>query len=131
MEATDLAKSVNGGAVVSLRVLLLEPSQKDAEKILHELRAAGFAIEPTILSRREEFLEAISSIEFSVILSAYQLPDWNAMEALEELRNAGKNVPFLLVTGAGAAPLSLPSDRFSSSARRSAIGRRARWLFST
>jgi len=99
MEATDLAKSVNGGAVVSLRVLLLEPSQKDAEKILHELRAAGFAIEPAILSRREEFLEAISSIEFSVILSAYQLPDWNAMEALEELRNAGKNVPFLLVTG--------------------------------
>ena len=99
MEAIDLAKSANDSAVVSLRILLLEPSAKDADRILQELRTAGFAIEPTVISRREEFLEAISCGEYSVILSAYQLPDWNAMEALGELRKAGKNVPFLLVTG--------------------------------
>jgi two-component system cell cycle sensor histidine kinase/response regulator CckA len=86
-------------AVAPLQILLLEDSAEDARKILEYLRSAGFALEPTIVSSRIEFLEAVSSGDFAVIFSDYQLPDWDGMQALQELRRTGKNTPFILVTG--------------------------------
>jgi PAS domain S-box-containing protein len=99
MKAIELEKPVIIDNSSPLRVLLLEKSEVDSQNILEELRNAGMAIEPTVVASRGEFLEAISSQDFSAILSAYQLPGWNGMDALHELRKAGKQLPFILVTG--------------------------------
>ena len=98
MDALTLAKP-RPVETATLRILLLEHSSQDAESILQELRAAGIPIEPSVATTRREFLEAISSGDFAVVLSAYQLPGWNGMEALHELRGVGKQTPFILVTG--------------------------------
>jgi two-component system, cell cycle sensor histidine kinase and response regulator CckA len=95
----DVAKPLTAAAIAPLRILLLEHSATDAEKILRELQNAGFAVEPTVVSSRQDFLAAVASSDFSVVLSAYQLPEWDGMQAFEELRRSGKNVPFILVTG--------------------------------
>ena len=51
------------------------------------------------MSDREEFAEALSSADFSAILAADCLLNWNGIEALTFLRNTGKDMPFLLLTG--------------------------------
>jgi two-component system, cell cycle sensor histidine kinase and response regulator CckA len=99
MRVLDPEKPVTTEIAPPLRVLLLEESDADSQEILQELRSAGMAIETTVIARRGEFLEAISSQDYSVILSAYKLPEWSGMEALQELRKAGKQTPFILVTG--------------------------------
>src|SRR5208283_784110 len=99
MKAAGLEKSSTSGVESSVRVLLLEESLADSQDILEELRATGMTIEPTVVSTRQEFLEAIGSQDFSIVLSAYRLPDWSGLEAFEELQKAGKAIPFILVTG--------------------------------
>jgi len=99
MKAIDLERPVITETTPPLCVLLLEKSDADAQNILEELRTAGMVIEPTVVEGRCEFLEAISSQDFCVILSADQLPEWSGMEALHELRKAGKQTPFILIGG--------------------------------
>jgi CheY-like chemotaxis protein len=93
-----LGKSVTKTGESTVRVLLLECSLADLQDVLEKLRASGMPIEPTVLSMRHEFLEAIGSQDFSVILSEYRLDGWNALEALDELKRAGKLIPFVTRT---------------------------------
>ena len=97
MKAIDLKKSEE--AISPLRVLLLEESVSDSQNILEELRTAGMAIESTVVGNRGEFIDAIMSQEFGVILSAHRLTDWNGLGALGELQKIGKAAPFLVVNG--------------------------------
>src|SRR5215469_1167663 len=90
---------VNGNDSI-VRVLVLEESLADSQDILEELRAAGLIFEPTVLATRQEFVEAMASQDFSIVLSAYQLPGWSGLEAFEELQRAKKQVPLILVTSA-------------------------------
>lgn len=100
MKAGGQSKPMKADAACPMRILLLEHSQQDAERILQELQAEGVCAELTIVSGKPEFLQAISFQEFAAILSAYPMPGWNDMEALRELRNLGKDTPFILVTAA-------------------------------
>lgn len=99
MKGIGLEKALVNTTEATVRVLLLEGSLADSQDILEELRAAGMNIEPTVVANQQEFLEAIASQEFSVILSAYRLPGWSGLEAFDELQKTGKATPFLLVTG--------------------------------
>ena len=86
-------------AASSLRILILEHSARDSENVLRELQSAEISVEPTIVANRAEFLQAIAFQEFSAIFSAYEIPGWSGMEALREVRKAGKDTPFILITG--------------------------------
>lgn len=100
MKATDFRNPAFAHeAIAPLRVLLLEHLAEDVERSLRELSSSGFVVEPTVVSTRDEFLEALASSDFAVILSAYHLPGWDGMQAFEELRRSGKDTPFILVTG--------------------------------
>jgi two-component system, cell cycle sensor histidine kinase and response regulator CckA len=96
----SIEKSVRVASAETVHVLLLEDSLADSQRILEELRASGMAIEPMVVATRHEFLEAIASQDFSIILSAYRLREWSGLEALDELKKAGKTTtPFILVSG--------------------------------
>src|SRR5713226_8684496 len=82
-----------------LRILMLENCPNDAELILTELREAGLAFEHILTENQQQFIRAISSEEFDAILSDYRLPSWTGLDALKIVRQAGKDVPFLLLTG--------------------------------
>jgi CheY-like chemotaxis protein len=96
MKAMDVQKTVLAATELSVRVLLLEESLADSQDMLEELRVAGVTIEPTVVATRREFVEAISSQDFSIIVSAYRLTEWSGMEAFEELQKTGKTTPFIL-----------------------------------
>ncbi len=91
-ESRDLGKP--------LRVLLVEHSGSDAELCLQELKRAGVEVHCDIVQSREEFSERVRSSTYDIVLADYQLPQWAGMDALALLRQLGKEIPFLLVTGA-------------------------------
>jgi two-component system cell cycle sensor histidine kinase/response regulator CckA len=86
-------------ATSPLRVLLIENSQHDVDLILFELRDSGYRVEPTLVQTRDEFHCALKNGAFDVVLADYRLPGWCGLDAFADLRTAGRDTPFFLVTG--------------------------------
>jgi len=82
-----------------LHVMLIENTTADAELILHKLERAGFQCQPQIIATRAELLEHLGRFPFDVVLADYRLPGWTGMDAFSTIRQAGRDVPFILVTG--------------------------------
>jgi two-component system cell cycle sensor histidine kinase/response regulator CckA len=82
-----------------LHALLIENSEADAELNLHELGHAGFQCKPQIVATRAEFLQHLGRFPFDIVLADYRLPGWTGMDAFSAMRQAGHDVPFILVTG--------------------------------
>jgi PAS domain S-box-containing protein len=81
------------------RLLLIEDSPNDVELLLYELKEAGFQIEHSVARNRQEFHALYQKERFDAILSDFRLPGWSGLEVLSEVRAAGDEVPFLLITG--------------------------------
>jgi len=86
-------------AMTPLRVLILEHSRTDLELILVHLREAGLQFDYTLAESREQFVRALHQEKFDAVLADCGVPNWTGREALQELRDSGRDVPFLLMTG--------------------------------
>jgi two-component system cell cycle sensor histidine kinase/response regulator CckA len=86
-------------ATPPMRLLILEHSRHDIELMLLELKEAGLSFEHTVAEDQEQFHRALQLGHFDMVLSDYRLPGWTGLDALEELREFDKDLPFLLVTG--------------------------------
>ncbi len=83
-----------------LRVLIVEDSEQDARLFLREVRQGGY--EP--LSQRVESAAALNSAlaaqEWDVIICDYRLPQFTGLDALKLVQATGRDLPFILVSGA-------------------------------
>jgi diguanylate cyclase (GGDEF)-like protein len=84
----------------ALRLLLVEDSDLDAAHLLLELKRGGFDVTVTRVETREEFENALYERNSDVIISDYHLPRFGAPEALAIHRQAGIDIPFIVVSGA-------------------------------
>ncbi len=84
---------------IPLHVLLLEDVPADAELILGELRRNGFAPTFKRVETRAEYLAELEQ-PYDLIISDHTLPQFDGLSALRLLSQSGRDVPFLLVTGA-------------------------------
>ncbi|GAB4402016.1 MAG: hypothetical protein Kow00123_11880 [Anaerolineales bacterium] len=82
----------------SLRVLILEDRPEDAELMLRELRRAGYEPDWKCVAGEADFAACLPG-DWDVILADYVLPEFNAAQALQQMREQGLDVPFILVTG--------------------------------
>lgn len=99
MKAGTLEVTQRVPATTPLKALIVEDSNDDLELMLRELKGSGYRVDHTLVENRREFREAVSQGEFDVVLSDYNLPSWSGLDAVRELRDAGKDIPFLLITG--------------------------------
>ena len=83
-----------------LRILLLEDDPNDAELIEHELREAGLDFISKRVKTGASFKKALSEFSPDLILSDYDLPHYNGIQALAEVKKQSPDIPFILVTGA-------------------------------
>lgn len=83
-----------------LRILLLEDTPTDAELNERELRKAGVAFTSLRVESLAEFSRALDEFRPDIILSDYNLPGFNGMEALKIVRRDHPEVPMIIVTGA-------------------------------
>jgi signal transduction histidine kinase len=83
-----------------LRILLVEDSTRDAERIVHELRRGGYDPIHERVDTAPAMTAALERQPWDLVISDHALPGFNALAALELLKNTGVDLPFLIVSGA-------------------------------
>jgi len=84
----------------SLRILLLEDSQPDAELIQAELqKELGTRFSLVRVADRKSFKEKLTAFAPDLVLSDYRLPDYDGLTALNDIVTMGLDIPFIIVTG--------------------------------
>src|SRR5947209_2452812 len=79
----------------SLKVLLVEDSEEDADLISLTLQRGGFHPKIHRVETREAMEEALSGCAFDVVVADYSMPQFTMREALEVVRNTELDIPFL------------------------------------
>ncbi|MDZ7743927.1 MAG: response regulator [Bacteroidota bacterium] len=82
-----------------LRLLLLEDNQSDAELIVRELQKAGFRFDFKRVDRKEAFIEQIIGFNPHIVISDYSLPQYNGIDAIQDLKKINEDIPIIIVTG--------------------------------
>ena len=83
-----------------LRLLLVDDAPADAELLLSYLKRAGYVLSFDVVDLPESFQEQLQRSEYDLIVSDHNLHTWTGLDALEMLRQSGKDIPFIVVTGA-------------------------------
>jgi phosphoserine phosphatase RsbU/P len=83
----------------ALRVLLIEDSDFDATLLLRILQKGGYALHYQRVESGDELKEALKR-EWDLVIADYNLPQFSAPEALEMVKNTGRDIPFIIVSGA-------------------------------
>jgi two-component system cell cycle sensor histidine kinase/response regulator CckA len=83
-----------------LRLLQIEDNESDAELIARELRRAGYEVTQTRVDTAEGMRTALRDSSWDAIVCDYQMPGFDAPAALEVLQETGRDIPFLVVSGA-------------------------------
>src|SRR5688572_30981973 len=91
---------MDGTVARPLRLLLVEDSERDAAHVLLALRRGGWAPDARRVETPEEMAEALQNGHWDAIVSDYELPRFSAPDALALLRASGRDIPFIVVTGA-------------------------------
>lgn len=81
-----------------LRVLIAEDNPADAELVLLELRRAGFDPRSERVDSESEFVSRLNP-DLDLILSDFDMPQFNGSRALELLQQQGLDLPFIVVSG--------------------------------
>ena len=82
-----------------IKALLIEDNPEDAELVVRALRDAGFALEAERIERPEELRAALLGSSWDLILSDHSMPGFGSAEALSIVRELGRDVPFVIVSG--------------------------------
>jgi PAS domain S-box-containing protein len=84
----------------SLRILILEDNPDDAELVQFELQDAGLIFTAKPVMTEKDFVRELTEYSPDLILSDYDLPQYNGALALAEVKSKCPDTPFILVTGA-------------------------------
>ena len=104
---SDTAKPAAGAASAAaglprarrLQVLHLEDSLPDHELALLQLQRAGLRLDMLRVDTEAAYREALASQDWDLVLSDFNLPGFTGLRAQQLLRESGKDLPFILVSG--------------------------------
>ncbi len=80
-------------------MLFVDDCNDDVQLSIRVLEKAGYAIHPHVVETQEQFGRALSSGNYDLILCDYRLPGWNGGDVLSMVRDSGRELPVVLVTG--------------------------------
>ena len=83
----------------SLRVLLVEDMQSDADLLVRHLTRAGFAIDHRRVDTAEAMRQALADGTWDLILCDCKMPGFDAPAALGVYQECGLDIPFIVVSG--------------------------------
>jgi len=83
-----------------LRILMLEDNPMDAAVIRKTLSRIPFHTCFTLTTTAGEYLEKLHQQDYDLILSDYQIPNFDAVKALKARNQKNSSIPFILITGA-------------------------------
>ena len=83
---------------IPLRVLLLGNEEKDLEPITQELERGGFEVKSQTAGSERDYFTQLDS-KHDVIISPYALRQFDALRALEILKEKKLDIPFIVIGG--------------------------------
>ena len=81
-----------------LHLLLVEDRAQDAELLVRELKRAGFEPHWQRVDNEADYCAALRP-DLHIILSDFEMPQFNGLRALQLLNERGLDIPFLIVSG--------------------------------
>src|SRR5919206_2709144 len=85
---------------IPIRVLIIEDSQDDAELLLLELEGGGYDPIFERVDTATAMQTALAKQPWDIIIAGYSMPHFNALAALQLLKESGLDLPFIIVSGA-------------------------------
>ena len=82
-----------------MKVLMVEDSEDDAHLLCSELATAENDLVYKRVERAAEMRAALRETDWDVIISDHAMPSFNALEALDLLKESGKDIPFIIYSG--------------------------------
>src|SRR6185436_17111819 len=83
----------------TLRVLIVEDSEFDAQMMVSLLRKAGYELTYQRVETSAAMQAALANAKWDIVLADYNLPQFNAPMALDLLKASGLDLPFIIVSG--------------------------------
>ena len=90
-----------------VQILMLEDNSIDASIILKTLSNLAIHFECTVVNSGKDYIRELQKDHYDVILCDYQLPDFDAVKALQIRNERKSDIPFILVTGAVSEEVAL------------------------
>jgi PAS domain S-box-containing protein len=82
-----------------LHLLLVEDNALDAELTISQLERADYKVDAQIVYTERDFIAALESSEFDIILADFVLPVFSGVEALTIANQRAPNTAFIFVSG--------------------------------
>ncbi len=82
-----------------LRVLMVEDSEDDANLLYAELTQIASDIIYARVDNAESMRAALSDSDWNIVISDHSLPQFSSLEALQVLKECGKDIPFIIYSG--------------------------------
>ena len=94
--------AAEGEPVISelLNVLLVEDSESDAALVVRTLRKAGYDVREERVETSDDMRSALHRQGWDVVICDYHMPKFSAQAALALAQQTGKELPFIVVSGA-------------------------------
>lgn len=89
-------KNVSKG---KLRVLIVEDSKIEAKFTANLLKKNGFEVTSERVETREDMKHQLDEREWDIVISDFQMPEFDGMQALQLFQAYDLDIPFILVSG--------------------------------
>src|SRR6266581_1190378 len=83
----------------SLHALIVEDSEFDAQMLVSMLRKGGYEVNSERVETEAALRAALENKRWDVILADYNLPEFDALAALQVLQETALDLPFIIVSG--------------------------------
>jgi PAS domain S-box-containing protein len=83
----------------NLRILVVEDSVEDTALLERTLRRGGLSFSARRVETRADFVEQLEEFAPDLVISDYNLPSFDGLQALELVRGKAAWLPFILVSG--------------------------------
>ena len=82
-----------------LKLLLIEDSERDAALLKLYLRRGGYDLDLHRVETQADLQTKLDEGGWDVVVSDFNLPGFNALDAITITRERGQGVPFIVVSG--------------------------------
>ncbi|MGH8018388.1 MAG: response regulator [Opitutaceae bacterium] len=98
----------------SLNLVIVEDNPADAELLLRQLRRAGFIPNSVRVDQESALVSALRE-PVDIVLSDFEMPQFNGLRALEVVRQHAPETPFILVSGTMGEEIAVEAMRRGAS----------------
>ena len=106
---------IPANAALALRLLHLEDCAPDHDLALAHLARAGHPLEALRVETEADFRRALADADWDVVLSDFNLPGFDGLAAQRILQDSGRDIPFILVSGAIGEDTAVQAMRHGAS----------------